>query len=113
MKKIKEFLKIILDKTNDSFDDFENELKEKSLANFYEMMNSYNISEVIEGIKNLNKKILFNEKEDLAQDLKNFNIIQKIFGADYPYEIVKYSDNILEYMKLYDKLDEDDVKIIF
>ena len=113
MKKIKEFLKIIFNKTNDSFDDFENELKEKSLANFYEMMNSYNISEVIEGVKNLNKKILFNEKEDLAQDLKNFNIIQKIFGADYPYEIVKYSDNILEYMKLYDKLDEDDIKIIF
>ena len=110
MKEIKEFLRIIL---KDSFEDFENELKAKSLGNFYEKMNSNNLNERIEAIKELNKKIIYNKKEDLAQDLKNFNIIEKIFVLEHPSEIVKYSDNILEYMKFYDKLDENDIKLIF
>ena len=110
---IKKFLKKIWDLTNDSFDDIENEIKEKIMGNFYNLVNSNELEMRIKGFKDLNKKIMFNDKIDLAQELKNFDIIDKIFGTGYHPEIVKYSENILQFMKNFKMIDKRDIKIIW
>jgi hypothetical protein len=56
---------------------------------------------------------MFNDKIDFAQELKNFDIIDKIFGTGYHPEIVKYSENILQFMKNFKMIDKRDIKIIW
>ena len=54
---IKKFLKKIWDLTNDSFDDIENEIKEKIIGNFYNLVNSNSLPMRIKGFKCLMMKM--------------------------------------------------------
>jgi len=110
---MKKFLKKIWDLTEDSFDDIENEINDKIMGNFYNLVNSSNLEMRIMGFEDLNKKIMFNDKIDLAQVLKQFDIIDKMFGTGYHPEIVKYSEKILLFMKNFKMIDKKDIKLIW
>jgi hypothetical protein len=56
---------------------------------------------------------MFNDKVDLAQVLKQFDIIDKMFGNGYHPEIVKYSEKILLFMKNFKMIDKKDIKLIW
>ena len=107
MDNIKIFLKKISDILKEPFTDIEKEIKDNILTNYT------TLNDRIREIKYLNEKIINNDNEDMAQELKDLNIINKIFGTDYYTENIKNSKNILKMMIRYKKLEEKDIKIIF
>ena len=107
MDNIKFFLKKISDILKEPFTDIEKEIKDNILTN-YTILNDR-----IKEIKYLNEKIINNDNEDMAQELKDLNIINKIFGTNYYDENIKNSKNILKMMIRYKKLEEKDIKLIF
>ena len=113
LKKIKYFLKNIWKKTQDSFDEIEKEIILIKETDFINDINSNKLPYRITGFKNMNEKIVIIDEADFAKELKNLNIIEKIFGEGYHKEIIKNSENILEFMNMHNALNEGDIKLIW
>ena len=113
LKIIKIYLKDMFTLSGRSFDSCEKDIEKVILDNFFDFMKSDKLEDRIKGIEYLNKKIDYNENENIAIKLKEFNIVDKIFGNNFNGDIVKKSEKIMEIMSRYSKLDDNDIKLIW
>ena len=124
---VTKFLKKIA-KYNKNKENKENNIKEKKEDNYIEeeisllvlfkMIKASVFDKRLQGVKDLNEKIIRAQNEDkilkrMAELIKENKLINEIFGPNYHTQIISKSKEIIDLLLKYDQLDEELINLIW